>query len=60
MLYLFMRELIIYQDNFGLWIAESQEIPGYRAKGATREEAMEKLKTALLLYNPCKCEDSEE
>lgn len=52
-----MRELIIYQDNDGLWIAESKEIPGYKVKGKTKEEAIEKIKNALLIIHPCKCED---
>lgn len=52
-----MRELIIYQDNDGLWIAESKEISGYKVKGKTKEEAIEKIKNALLIIHPCKCED---
>lgn len=52
-----MREFIIYQDNNGLWIAECKEIPGYKAKADTREEAIEKIKAALLIYHPCKCEE---
>ncbi len=52
-----MREFIVYQDNDEQWVAECREIPGYRAKAATKEEAMEKIKSALLIYHPCKCED---
>jgi predicted RNase H-like HicB family nuclease len=51
-----MRKLIIYQDDDGFWIAECKELPGYRAKGRTREEVAEKIKFALLTYNPCRCE----
>lgn len=54
-----MRDLIIYQVDDDLWIAESGEIPGYKAKGKTREEAIEKIRAALLIYNPCKCEDAD-
>lgn len=54
-----MRDLIIYQVDDNLWIAESGEIPGYRGKGKTREEAIEKIRAALLIYNPCKCEETE-
>lgn len=54
-----MRDLIIYQVDDGLWIAESTEIPGYKAKGKTREEAIEKIRAALLIYNPCSCEDEK-
>lgn len=52
-----MREFTVYQDDDGYWIAECGELPGYRAKGGTREEAMEKIKSALLTYFPCRCED---
>lgn len=55
-----MREFIIYQDNEGQWVAECLELPGYRARAATKEEAVEKIKAALLIYHPCKCEDQEE
>jgi predicted RNase H-like HicB family nuclease len=52
-----MRRFTIYQDDDGQWIAECDELPGYRATGKTSEEAIEKMKSALLLYNPCRCED---
>ncbi len=52
-----MRELIIYQDNDGQWIAEAKEIPGLRVTGKTQEEALAKIKSALLIYTPCRCEE---
>lgn len=52
-----MREFIIYQDKDGLWIAECREIQGFRATGRTKREAIEKIKAALLMYKPCRCED---
>jgi predicted RNase H-like HicB family nuclease len=52
-----MRELIVYQDNDGQWVAECPEMPGYRAKAGSKEEAVEKMKAALLVFFPCKCED---
>ncbi|HSB31363.1 MAG TPA: type II toxin-antitoxin system HicB family antitoxin [Candidatus Sulfobium mesophilum] len=52
-----MRELIIYQSNDDQWIAEAKEIPGLRVAGKTREEALAKIKSALLIYNPCRCEE---
>jgi predicted RNase H-like HicB family nuclease len=52
-----MREFIIYEDNDGLWCAECRDLPGYRAKGRTKEEALEKMKSALLMHYPCKCEE---
>lgn len=53
-----MRELTIYQDDDGFWVVESKELPGYRAKGKTKEEAIEKMKNMLLFINPCRCEDA--
>jgi len=52
-----MREFIIYQDDDGQWVAECKELPGYRAQAGTREEALEKMKSALLIFYPCRCED---
>jgi predicted RNase H-like HicB family nuclease len=52
-----MRDFILYEDNSGEWVAECREIPGYRARGRTKEEAIEKIKAALLVFYPCKCED---
>jgi len=51
-----MREFIIYEGPGGQWVAETEELPGYRATAQTKEEAIEKIKAALLLYHPCKCE----
>ena len=52
-----MREFIIYQGPGGQWVAEAKELPGYRATAETKEEALEKIKSALLIFYPCKCED---
>ena len=52
-----MREFEVYQDDDGQWVAECREIPGYRARGATQQEAIEKIKAVLLIYYPCRCED---
>lgn len=48
---------MLYQDSEGHWIAECEEIPGYRAQGTTKEDALNKIKAALLLYYPCRCEE---
>lgn len=52
-----MRELLLYQDHDGDWICESKDVPGLRVKGKTQEEAIERIKTAIRLYDPCRCED---
>ena len=51
-----MRELILYQDDDGEWVAETEEIPGLRVKGKTEKEAIERIQTALKLYTPCRCD----
>ena len=52
-----MREFIIYQDDNEQWVAEAKDLPGYRATGKTQEEALEKIKSVLLIYHPCRCEE---
>ncbi len=52
-----MREFIVYQDDNGTWLAECRQLPGYTAKGKTKEEALDKMKSALLVFYPCKCEN---
>lgn len=52
-----VREFIIYQDDDEQWVAEAKDLPGYRATGKTQEEALEKIKSVLLIYHPCRCED---
>lgn len=52
-----MREFIVYEDCDGTWVAESGDLVGYRARGRTKEEAVEKIKAALLVFYPCRCED---
>jgi predicted RNase H-like HicB family nuclease len=52
-----MREFTVYQDDDGNWIAECKELPGYRAVGKSKEEALHKMKAVLLIYHPCRCED---
>jgi len=51
-----MREFTIYQDDDGQWVVECKELPGYRAQAETREGALEKMKSALLIFYPCRCE----
>jgi len=57
MVYFHMREFMIYQDDNDNWVAECEELPGYRATGKTKDEALQKIKSALLIYHPCRCED---
>ena len=57
MVYFHMREFTLYEDDDGSWVAECKELPGYRATGKTKDEAFQKMQSALLIYHPCKCED---
>jgi len=57
MVYFYMREFTLYEDDDGSWVAECRELPGYRATGHTKEEALQKMQSALLIYHPCRCED---
>ena len=52
-----MREFIVYQDDNDQWVAEAKDLPGYRATGKTQEEALAKIKSVLLIYHPCRCEE---
>jgi len=52
-----MREFLVYQDEDNAWVAECPKVPGLRVKAPTQAEAIEKIKHALLLYYPCRCED---
>ena len=52
-----MREFIIYQDDNDQWVAEAKDLPGYHATGKTQQEALEKIKSVLLIYHPCRCEE---
>jgi hypothetical protein len=52
-----MREFTLYEDDNGIWTAECKELPGYHATGKTKEEALQKMQSALLIYHPCRCED---
>ncbi|MBI5101960.1 MAG: type II toxin-antitoxin system HicB family antitoxin [Nitrospirae bacterium] len=47
----------MYQDDDGSWVAECRELPGLKVKGKSEDEALQKIKQALLIYYPCRCED---
>ncbi len=48
-----MKELLIYRDHDGTWVASYDKIPGYKARGDTQQEAVENIKRAIRLYFPC-------
>jgi len=41
-------------------VAEAKELPGYRITAKTKEEALEKIKSAVLIFHPCRCEVSAD
>ncbi len=45
-----MRQVILYQDEDGVWIAECPSLPGCGSDGATQEEALENIKDAIALW----------
>ncbi len=45
-----MRQVILYQDEEGHWIAEVPSLPGCGSDGKTREEALERVREAIELW----------
>jgi predicted RNase H-like HicB family nuclease len=45
-----MRNVFLYTDEEGNWIAEVPSLPGCRSDGKTREEAIERVKEAIEVY----------
>ncbi len=44
------RQVLLYTDEDGFWIAEVPSLRGCISDGATREEAMERIKEAIELW----------
>ena len=45
-----MRQVIIYPDEDGVFVAECPSLPGCRSQGDTIEEALENIKDAIELW----------
>lgn len=41
------RQVILYQDEDGIWIAEVPSLPGCVSDGDTREQALENVRDAI-------------
>jgi predicted RNase H-like HicB family nuclease len=52
-----MRNVLLYTDENGDWIAEVPSLPGCVSDGRTREEAIERVKEAIELYIEALVED---
>ncbi len=42
-----MRQVVLYQDEDGNWIAEVPSLPGCRSDGDTPDSALENVKEAI-------------
>jgi predicted RNase H-like HicB family nuclease len=45
-----MRNVLLYTDENGNWIAEVLSLPGCNSDGRTREEALARVRDAIALY----------
>jgi predicted RNase H-like HicB family nuclease len=48
-----MKQLVLSRDSDGNWVVTCDKMPGLVIKGKTRDEAIEKMKNALMMYFPC-------
>lgn len=45
-----MRQVLLYTDEDGYWIAECPSLPGCNSQGKTKQEAITNIKEAIELY----------
>lgn len=45
-----MRQVLLYQDEGGVWIAEVPSLPGCVSDGQTRDEALANVQEAITLW----------
>ena len=45
-----MRQVILYRDEDGFWVAEVPSLPGCNSQGKTREEALANIRDAVEGY----------
>lgn len=45
-----MRHVILYTDEDGVWIAKVPSLPGCGSDGATKAEALERVKEAIAVW----------
>ncbi len=45
-----MRQVILYPDEDGFWVAEVPSLPGCNTQGKTREEALANIRDAIEGY----------
>ena len=44
------RQVLLYQDEDGFWVAEVPSLPGCNTQGHTRDEALANVREAIELY----------
>ncbi|MBX3063523.1 MAG: type II toxin-antitoxin system HicB family antitoxin [Anaerolineae bacterium] len=45
-----MRQVVIYEDEFGNWLAEVPSLPGCQSEGRTQHEAIRNIRKAIQRY----------
>jgi predicted RNase H-like HicB family nuclease len=45
-----VRQVLLYTDEDGYWIAECPSLPGCNSQGQTKQEAITNIKEAIELY----------
>lgn len=45
-----MRNVFLYTDEDGLWVAECPSLPGCNSGGMTRDEAISNIRNAIELW----------
>ncbi len=45
-----MRQVLLYRDEDGYWVAECPSLPGCFSQGKTKEEAIENIREAIRGY----------
>lgn len=45
-----MRQVLLYQDEDGFWIAECPSLPGCATQGRTKAEALQNIREAIKGY----------
>lgn len=53
-----MRQVLLYQDEDGFWVAECPSLPGCATQGRTKEEALRNIREAIQGYIAALQEDN--
>lgn len=53
-----MRQVLLYKDEDGFWVAECPSLPGCATQGRTKEEALDNIREAIRGYVAALQEDN--